>query len=1017
MRVGVVLMVAAQIAAPLAGQYFGQNKVRFKEMDFQVLKTEHFEIHYYSEEKEAAVMAGRMAERWYERLSTVLDHDLPKNQPVILYDSHPAFRATTVIPGDIGVGTGGVTEGLKRRVVLPFAGPLAETDHVLGHELVHAFQYHMTSGPNTALAGGVPAAAALPLWFIEGMAEYLSLGPVDAHTAMWLRDALQREKLPNLKQLDDPRYFPYRFGQAFWSYVAGKYGDKVVGQMLLAAGRARSPEGAIKSVLAVEPAALVEAWHTALRDAYEPVLNATRPAKAQSNPIIVAKEDENSLNVSPALSPDGKKMVLFTERDIFSIELFLADAVTGKIEKKLTESAVSPHFDSMEFIQSVGSWSPDGRQFAFPTVATGWPRLAIYDFEEGGIAREIELRSVGEIFNPTWSPDGRRIAFSAIVGGVTDLYVMDLESEQAEKLTNDAFADLQPVWSPSGRYLAFVTDRFGSDLEALSFARYRLGLMEVTSRQITPLPAFPTGKHIDPHWGADDNELYFVANRDGISNIYRMSIPEKSMAQLTTLQTGATGIAHLSPAISVAANGNRLVYSAFEAGNYSVYAIEGAELRSRNQQSNLSYNAVATLPPSSRTTNEVAALLERPTTGLRPASNFTRTNYDPKLSLDYFAPPNITAGTGTYGTFVGGGTALYWSDLLGQHNLMTAFQTFSTSDGNFVRNLGATATYLNQKSRWTWGFGGGQVPYWSGGYGQGVIDVDGQPVVVEESTTFWQIERQATGIAAYPFSRAMRFEVGGGFRSIDFAAERRIDAFLPGTGEFLGTESEDIPSPPAINLGTATAALVYDTSIFGGVSPVWGRSFRFEAGGNHGNLTFSTALADFRQYFRLPGNLTLAGRAMHFGRYGGGAEDQRLIDLYIGYPSLIRGYTVNSFSSDECGPTLQTTGVCPAFDQLLGSRMAVGNAELRVPILGVLGVIPSRGAPPVELAPFYDVGAAWRKDEPLRFAESGARDWVRSYGMTLRANALGFAIIQLSYVRPMDRPRGWHWEFAFQPGF
>jgi hypothetical protein len=97
--------------------------------------------------------------------------------------------------------------------------------------------------------------------------------------------------------------------------------------------------------------------------------------------------------------------------------------------------------------------------------------------------------------------------------------------------------------------------------------------------------------------------------------------------------------------------------------------------------------------------------------------------------------------------------------------------------------------------------------------------------------------------------------------------------------------------------------------------------------------------------------------------------------------------------------------------------MAVGNAELRVPILGGLGLIPSRGYPPVELAPFYDVGVAWKKDEPLRFAQNGTRDFVRSYGLTLRANALGFAIIQLSYVRPVDRPRGWHWEFAFQPGF
>ena len=51
------------------------------------------------------------------------------------------------------------------------------TDHVLGHELVHAFQYDIT---NTNVSSGNAGALGLPLWFIEGMAEYLSIGPVDA---------------------------------------------------------------------------------------------------------------------------------------------------------------------------------------------------------------------------------------------------------------------------------------------------------------------------------------------------------------------------------------------------------------------------------------------------------------------------------------------------------------------------------------------------------------------------------------------------------------------------------------------------------------------------------------------------------------------------------------------------------------------------------------------------------------------------------------------------------------------
>ena len=124
----------------------------------------------------------------------------------------------------------------KRRVILPFAGGLAETDHVLGHELVHAFQYDISAAEDVEGRPTGPGILSLPLWFIEGMAEYLSLGPVDANTAMWVRDATSREKMPTIKKLSDPDFFPYRYGHAFWSYVAGRWGDSAVGDMLRATG-------------------------------------------------------------------------------------------------------------------------------------------------------------------------------------------------------------------------------------------------------------------------------------------------------------------------------------------------------------------------------------------------------------------------------------------------------------------------------------------------------------------------------------------------------------------------------------------------------------------------------------------------------------------------------------------------------------------------------------------------------------------------------------------------------------
>ena len=73
------------------------------------------------------------------------------------------------------------------------------------------------------------------------------------------------------------------------------------------------------------------------------------------------------LNVSPELSPDGSKIAFFSSRDLFSIDLYIADATTGQIIRKITDTATSPHIESIGFIDSAGAWSRDSRRFVFPS--------------------------------------------------------------------------------------------------------------------------------------------------------------------------------------------------------------------------------------------------------------------------------------------------------------------------------------------------------------------------------------------------------------------------------------------------------------------------------------------------------------------------------------------------------------------------------------------------------------------------------------------------------------------------
>jgi len=1007
-----VLLSVLLVASPASAQYFGRNKVQFKTLQFQVLETDHFDIYFYPQERAGADISARLAERWYTRLSRIFNHELDGRQVLVLYASHPDFEQTNIIQEELGEGTGGVTEALRRRIVLPFGGPLADTDHVIGHELVHAFQFDMTM--NNRGRSQQSGAAALPLWFIEGMAEYLSIGPVDPNTAMWLRDATQNNKLPAIDKLDDPAYFPYRWGQAFWAYVGDRAGDQAIGPMLTTAagGQVRS---AIEGSLGVGMKQLTADWHAAIHRAYDPVLAATATPDATGRRVIVSTGFGSDLNVGPAISPDGRRIAFLSSRSLFSIDLYVAETATGRIVRRLTSTASSPHFASLQFIYSAGAWDTAGRRLTIAAIRSGRPTLAVFDVDSGDTEREIPIPKLDEIFNPTWAPDGHAIAFTGMSQGLTDLYVFDLATSALTRLTNDAFADLQPAWSPDGRRIAFATDRFSTNLQTLALGPYQVGLIDVETAAIERVEAPAGAGSFNPQWSPDGSAIYLISKRGGIPNLYRIALKGGAMAQLTNVSTGLTGITGSSPAMSIASRSGTAAFSVYTNGKYEIRVID----RPTSVELDVAIPSHAdVLPPVDRRASYVAKLLADTSLGLPESGDYRTVDYKPRLSLEDIGEPVIAVGASRFGVAFGGGLSMTFGDMLGQHALATALQLGSGFNGNFsVKDTAAQAAYFDMVHRWNWGIVAGQVPYLSGGFQTEVgLTPDGDLVAIDRAILYRQTERGASAVVAYPFSRARRVELNGGLTRISFDQILQTVAYSLYTGHVYVNESEETSLAPTMTFATVGTAFVSDTSNFGAVGPVQGERYRVEAAPTYGSLKFTSLLADYRRYFMPVPFYTVAVRAIHYGRYGNGGEDPRLYPLYLGYPTLVRGYDVNTFDAVECVSTV--TSGCPAFDRLMGSRMLVGNLEVRFPLLRPLGVSRRMYGPlPTEVALFADSGVAWNRTEGPSLL-GGSRGGVSSVGVSLHVNLGGYAIGQFDFVRPLQRPgKGWVFQFNLAQGF
>jgi Tol biopolymer transport system component len=1003
-------VLACGAAAPASAQYFGRNKVQYRTFDFQVMKTEHFDIYFYPSEQTGVEIAARLAERWRFRLERLFGHELSGRQPLILYGSHVEFEQTNVIGGEIGEGTGGVTEGLLRRIVLPLAGPLADTDHVIGHELVHAFQYDMTRPPEGAQ--GETGMARLPLWFVEGMAEYLSIGPVDPNTAMWLRDAARGETLPEIKDLDNPKYFPYRWGQAVWAYIGGRWGDEVIADMLTVASR-HGIEEAFQQVLGVSSKQVSADWHAFIRKAYEPILRES--AGAPGRLVVEGKELGADLNVGPAISPDGKWLAFLSTRGFFSVDVYVADAATGRIVRRLTSQATDPHFSSVQFIQSTGAWDSTSQKIAVATVTSGRAALAIFDAQRGGVTQEIEVADVDEIMHPTWAPDGSAICFTGMRQGITDLFVYDLQSNRLRQLTSDAFADLQPAWSPDGRRIAFSTDRFSSSLVTLAFGPYTLATIDPDGGGVQQVATKVEGKHINPQWSPDGRSLYFISDRDGISNVYRTALDGAETVQVTTVGTGVSGITGLSPAMSVASRAGTVAFNVYQDGKYDIRTVDAdSPVRA---VSPASIDAAA-LAPLEGKTSDVSALLAAPEAGLPEPTTYAVEPYRARLQLQGVSQPVIGVGVSRFGTSFGGGIAFTFADQLGNHVLSTAFQINTGIDGGMsVKDIGAQVGYLNLSRRWNWGLVGGQIPYLTSGFQSSTGRLpNGDVVRSDQLFVFRQTERNASGVVSFPLDRSRRLEFQAGVSSISFDQTVTTTTFSLNTGAVYEDSSVTTPFADTLNLGTSSAAYVFDASVFGATSPVQGQRYRFEASPTFGTLNFTGLLADYRRYFMPAPFYTLAFRAMHYGRYGSGSEDTRISPLYVGYPWLVRGYDVSSIGPEDCVPT--PGGSCQLIDRLLGSRMLVGNVEFRFPLLRPFGVSSNMYGPlPVEVALFADAGAAWNQGERPDVL-GGSRGGVSAAGVALRVNLFGYAVGEFDFARAFQRPgHGWSFGFNLMPGW
>ena len=949
------------LATPASAQWwneishFGRNKVNYQAFEWKVIETENFRVYYYQGEGDIARVASQMAEDAYARISRTLDYRLSQPVPLLVYDSHNDFEQTNATWGLIDESTLGFTEAFKNRVVVPFTGSYTQFRHVIHHELVHAVMFDMFYRRQ----GGLSTASQLwwgpPLWFAEGLAEYLSTDWTTEKN-MWVRGAT----IDGYLRLDG--YQAYTAGYSLLRWIADEFGADKIPAITRRMAITKEPAASFRAVLGVSLDDLQTRWERHLKRFYWPEIERRELTDEMGRRLTDHRKDRNHYNFAPAFSPHGDRIAFLSDRDDYA-SIYIMSAIDGRILRKVVTGERSSHFEEMHWSRGSLSWSPGGSHLVFAAKHHDLDALYIVSAENGRIQRMFRWRQFNALFSPSWSPDSLNIVFVGVREGRSDLYLVNTLTGELRQLTDDFYDEIAPRWSPDGTRIAFASDRVldGEDSNVLPVGSDRnVFVMDVSTGVITQITR-AEGEDSSPCWSPDGRRLAFTSDRNGIYNLYVADLDSGTERPLTNVIDGV-----FQPDWS--RDGRKIAVAAFNVAGYDIFTLTDPLAK---------WQADDPLPPAEflerrreEAQSDSSRYLERPPVSGLGHWRFSLQPHDSSGNpltfvskpYDVHFSPDLVSGLVMFDNINGlmAQTMLRVSDTMGDHQIQIYTHIYrNVEDADFQ------FAYYNLRKRPNWGFSLFQFH---------------QYYLQSFAATEWTSDRVLGGavLLNYPFNKFTRLET-----SLELSDRERAN-FSYDT--YLRTPVRRLPGVRTL---LPSFALINDNTLWGVTGPTNGSRSAFqvkfapEIGFN--TYAYTTLIGDYRKYLRVSADYALALRVssgMSVGRNPG-----RFLLGGTSYWINFHYTPTYSVTNDSLIPITQfiTPLRGSRFGELSGSRYALANIEFRYPLVREL----AWGWPlPIVLRNirgilFLDLGTVWGDGRGFApFAGNGIKLNYTSAGMT-----------------------------------
>jgi len=814
---------------------FGKNKVIYKTYNWKVVETQNYKIYIPVEIESLSAKIAYTAEKIYSNHSQTYDYKPQEKIKVLIFPTYIDFLQNNVLDWTSSQ-VKGFTEFIKGRVVIYYSPDYDEFYHIFAHEVNHAFQGYVLGRGNINFYASRDID--IPLWFIEGASEFLSIG-VDSECEMYIKEALYNGKLPSLIELSDPYrlssesyIYIYKEGQIFYQFITEKYGKDIISKLYKEIAETRNFSAALKKVFSRNLEVLNEEFLTYLRERYFPSYTELVNVELISEQIFEKKSRYNACPVEV-----GENQIAFiTDRKIYP-SLVVYNTEKNSLKKIITTWKTEDFLEfSYEKNNHIGVST--NRKIIFTTKSYDRISVYVYDLEKNKIQKiDLPFRI---ITSPDISRDGNRIVFSALNNDFNiDIYLYDITKKQLTRVTDDKYIDDEPRFLGE-KYIVFLSKRNGK--KNLYFFNLENEKIEKYLSIGTPI--------LNPETSKDGSKIVFVDDSSSPS-LYIYDVEKNELYQELK---PAGGIFY--PSFT---KDGKILFSLYKERSYNIYALKPEY---KNKVSNFTFN------------DYTEETLEKEK---EEFFSYKVRDYNLELSFDYIVgglAANSALGLAALG-------AIGLSDTLGNHRYSLLLDTSMFFQNTLFNNINVDFTYLNLTYRENFGI---RLFHYSNYFYELYTFRD-----------FFEIEKPyfrkygVFGLLSYPFSTFDRIDLSIGYKDSDYIEEIYYDKIEDKYNYTLSSVSEN----------RIILEFVHDSTLSDITGPVDGDryliSFNQSIGIFENQPTYSKILLDYRKYF-----LIFPGYSFAFRSVGGisSGNNANNYPFYLGGFNSLRGYELFSFSGN-----------------------------------------------------------------------------------------------------------------------